>query len=133
MHFQCWSFYHRSQKYGHVPSTRHHSVSCGQLSVFTSGIKQCIFLRYLSVSFRRTYYGHILSLKNIFCCIFVIIETLKVILLAGNFDQFPDLKTSPQSKKLSNPSLILIWSQVNSIVCRQLYHIWYSVNFFHNK
>ena len=61
MHFQCWSFYRRSQKYGHVPSTRHHLVSCGQLSVFTSGIKQCIFRRYLSVSFRRTYYGHILS------------------------------------------------------------------------
>ena len=61
MHFQCWSFYHRSQKYGHIPSTRHHSVSCGQLSAFTSRIKQCIFQRYLFVSFRRTYDGHILS------------------------------------------------------------------------
>ena len=64
MHFQCWSFCHRSQKYGHVPRTRHHSVSCGQLSAFTSGIKQCIFRRYLSVSFRRTYYGHILSAES---------------------------------------------------------------------
>ena len=61
MHFQCWSFRHQSQKYGHVPSTHHHSVSCGQLSAFTSGIKQCIFQRYLFVSFCRTYYGHILS------------------------------------------------------------------------
>ena len=61
MHFQCWSFRHQSQKYGHVPSMRHHSVSCGQLFAFTSWIKQCIFQRYLFVSFRRTYYGHILS------------------------------------------------------------------------
>ena len=70
MHFQCWSFCHQSQKYGHVPSTRHHLVSCGQLSAFTSGIKQCIFRRYLSVSFRHTYYGHILSFNNIFACLF---------------------------------------------------------------
>ena len=61
MHFQCWSLCHQSQKYGHVPSTRDHSVACGQLSAFTSGIKQCIFQRYLFVSFCRTYYGHILS------------------------------------------------------------------------
>ena len=61
MHFQRWSFCHQSQKYGHVPSTRHHLVSCGQMSAFTSGIKQCIVRRYLFVSFRRTYYGHILS------------------------------------------------------------------------
>ena len=65
MHFQCWSFYCRSLKYGHVPRTRYHLVSCGQLSVFTSGITQCIFRRYLSVSFRHTYYGRILSSKGV--------------------------------------------------------------------
>ena len=64
MHLQCSSFYRWSQKYGHVPSTRYHLVSCRQLSVFTSGITQCIFRRYLSVSFRRTYYGHILSVPS---------------------------------------------------------------------
>ena len=47
-HFQCWSLCHQSWKYGHLPSTRHHLLSCGQLSNFTSGIKQCIFRRYLS-------------------------------------------------------------------------------------
>ena len=64
MHFQCWSLRHQSKKYGHVPSTRHHLVSCVQLSAFTSGIKQCIFRWYLFVSFRCTYYGHILSVRS---------------------------------------------------------------------
>ena len=45
--FQCWSHHHQSQKYGHVLSTRHYMLSCGQMSAFTSGIKQFIFRQYL--------------------------------------------------------------------------------------
>ena len=64
MHFQCWSFFRRSQKYGHVPSTRHHLVSCGQLSVFTSGIKQCIFRKVSFCVLPSYVLWHILSPEN---------------------------------------------------------------------
>ena len=88
MHLQCWPFYRWSQKYGHVPSRCYHLVSCGQLSVFTSGIKQCIFRRYLSVSFRRTYYGHILSHRHNILIIHQIISHISIFVTCSHMILF---------------------------------------------
>ena len=47
----------QSQKYEHVPSTRHHSLSCGQLSAFTSGFKTMYLPTVSFVSFCHTFMG----------------------------------------------------------------------------